>query len=414
MNFKNCFFLFTFLIKTMRFLHISDIHLGRKQVGNSGEFARKRYNDFFTAFEFMIDYAIINNLDAVIIAGDLFDKKEINPDTLSNTIMILNKIKEKNIPVLCIEGNHDNFQSDNIQDSWLIYLESLNLIKRPFYTYLDEIYNFTPIVIDNIHFWGIGYNGAFTDIVIDKFEEHISNFQTKNVLITHTAIAGEQLFHGTVKSETIAKLKDKCIYIAGGHFHNFSAFPKNNPFFFVPGSLEYWDIAESHHKKGGIVFDTETSDYIYVESNNRKIINLEIENNFDKPEDFYNNLNEFLNNYNFDTEIIVKIEIMNNAPFFPDAKLIEEMIFSRNAMRVYVKFSNNSYRNSQNVSNNNMLIEEIEEEIISKWHFFSNNVKESVETLKLLKEYQSFNSKENEESFKNVYDVWITKLIEGK
>ena len=105
---------------------------------------------------------------------------------------------------------------------------------------------------------------------------------------------------------------------------------------------------------------------------------------------------------------------MNNAPFFPDAKLIEEMIFSRNAMRVYVKFSNNSYRNSQNVSNNNMLIEEIEEEIISKWHFFSNNVKESVETLKLLKEYQSFNSKENEESFKNVYDVWITKLIEGK
>lgn len=405
------------LEKFMKFLHISDIHLGRKQVGNSGDFAKKRYYDFFSAFEYMINYAIESKLDAVIIAGDLFDKKEINPDILHNTINILTKAKNNNLPVICIEGNHDNFQSDNVQDSWLIYLESLDLLKRPYHKFQsDEEYHFVPIVLGDIHFWGIGYNGAFTEQVIEKFANYISTQNTKNVLITHTAIAGDKLFHGTVKSDAITQLKGHCIYVAGGHFHNFSAYPTDSPFFFVPGSLEYWDNGEFHQKKGGIVFDTDTLEYSYVNSNNRKVLVIKLENNFETAEDFYNYFNQEIKNYEnrFDTEQIVGLEIKNNTTFYPDASILEDAIYEKGALRVFTSFSTNNYRNSQSISNNNMLLEEIEEEIISKWEYFSSDVKQSVETLKLLKEYQSVNSNENIENFKNIFDSWLLKLIEGQ
>jgi len=398
----------------MKFLHISDIHLGRKQVGNSGDYAFKRYNDFFSAFEYMIDYSIENNLDAIIIAGDLFDKKEINPDILSRTIDILFKAKNCNIPIICIEGNHDNFQSDSVQDSWLIYLESQNLIKRPFYKYENEIYSFEPIVMGDVHFYGIGYNGAFTDAVISKFAEFISDKTTKNVLLTHTAIAGDKLFHGTVNSDSIAQLKDKCIYVAGGHFHNFSAYPSENPFFFVPGSLEYWDNGEFHHKKGGVIFDTDTLEYSYINSNNRKVLRIKLVNDFDNIQDFYTYFLSEIENYFFDSEQITSLEIKNISQSFPDSSILEGAINQKGALRVFVNFTSISNQNYQQLNGKNLLIEEIEQEILSKWDYFSANVQQSVETLKLLKQYQLVNTSENTENFKNVFDTWISSIIEGQ
>lgn len=395
----------------MKFLHISDIHLGRKQIGGIGDYSAKRYNDFFDAFNYMVEFAINENLDAIIIAGDLFDKKEINPDVLSKTIDILNKAKIENLPIICIEGNHDNIQSNNIQDSWIIYLEEQELIKRPFYEFIDNVYKFEPIVINDVYFYGIGYNGAFTDDVITKFAEIIPD-ETKNVLITHTAIAGDNLFHGTVRSETISQLKDKCIYVAGGHFHNFSAYPSEKPFFFVPGSLEYWDNGEFSQKKGGVIFDTDSLEFSYIQSKNRKVQVIKLINDFDKIEEFYNYFNNEINQYQFDIEQIVSLEIKNISQTFPDTSYLEEFINQKGALRVFINFTSISNRNYNQLSGKNILIEEIEQEIMENWEQFSTNIRQSVDTLKLLKEYQTESTTESADNFKNVFDSWISSIIQ--
>ena len=67
----------------MRILHCSDIHLGRRIAGASGDFSNTRFDDYFNAFDYVIEYSIENNIDIFVVAGDLFDKKEISPDVLS-------------------------------------------------------------------------------------------------------------------------------------------------------------------------------------------------------------------------------------------------------------------------------------------------------------------------------------------
>lgn len=51
----------------MRFLHCADIHLGYQQYNH-----KERFNDFGHAFYAVLDVALAEKVDFVILAGDLF------------------------------------------------------------------------------------------------------------------------------------------------------------------------------------------------------------------------------------------------------------------------------------------------------------------------------------------------------
>ncbi|HEY4036807.1 MAG TPA: DNA repair exonuclease, partial [Ktedonobacteraceae bacterium] len=98
------------------FIHIADTHLGYEQYG-----LRERFNDFSRSFWKIIDDAIDRRIDFMVIAGDLFNKRAIDAQTLIHAIEGLKRLKEHNIPVITIEGNHDrSYYRDGI--SWLQFL----------------------------------------------------------------------------------------------------------------------------------------------------------------------------------------------------------------------------------------------------------------------------------------------------
>src|SRR5712691_5654791 len=98
------------------FIHVADTHLGYEQYG-----VRERYNDFSRAFWDIMDDALERGVDFVVIAGDLFHKRSIDAQTLTHAIEGLKKLKERGVPVLAIEGNHDrSYYRDGI--SWLQFL----------------------------------------------------------------------------------------------------------------------------------------------------------------------------------------------------------------------------------------------------------------------------------------------------
>ena len=87
----------------MKFLHISDVHLGctRYQLPESPR-------DFFDAWiDVLRKYAIGENVDFVIMCGDFFHKRNVPPETMNYAVAGLNLLKEAGIPVVAIEGNHD-------------------------------------------------------------------------------------------------------------------------------------------------------------------------------------------------------------------------------------------------------------------------------------------------------------------
>ena len=98
------------------FIHLADTHLGYEQYG-----VRERFNDFSRAFWDITEDAANRQVDFVIIAGDLFNKRAIDALTLIHAIEGLKKLKEKGIPVVAIEGNHDrSYYREGV--SWLQFL----------------------------------------------------------------------------------------------------------------------------------------------------------------------------------------------------------------------------------------------------------------------------------------------------
>ena len=83
----------------MKFIHCSDVHLGKTLGGN-----RVRYLDYFKAFEFVVDRVVEMKVDCLVIAGDLFHHGSVDPGTLARTAEILEKLRAAGIPVAAIEG----------------------------------------------------------------------------------------------------------------------------------------------------------------------------------------------------------------------------------------------------------------------------------------------------------------------
>ncbi len=87
----------------MKILHTSDWHLG-KRLGNFSRLDEQRL-----VMDEICDIANVNNVDAVIIAGDLFDN--FNPSSESVELLYKTLKRLSNLgkrPVVAIAGNHDS------------------------------------------------------------------------------------------------------------------------------------------------------------------------------------------------------------------------------------------------------------------------------------------------------------------
>src|SRR6187549_2912886 len=107
----------------MKFLHIADVHLGctRYQLAESPR-------DFFEAWmDVLTRYGIAEKVDFVLMCGDFFHKKAVPPETMNYAVEGLTLLKEHGIPVITIEGNHDQHYNDS-DYSWLRSLANWNFL----------------------------------------------------------------------------------------------------------------------------------------------------------------------------------------------------------------------------------------------------------------------------------------------
>lgn len=87
---------------TRKFLHTADIHLGKTYRTSTGE--AERYEDFFRMLGSIVSDAIAEQVDFVLIAGDLFHTGQILPRTFARTIETLQPLKDAGIPCIAVEG----------------------------------------------------------------------------------------------------------------------------------------------------------------------------------------------------------------------------------------------------------------------------------------------------------------------
>jgi len=240
----------------MKFLHISDVHLGctRYQLTESPR-------DFFDAWiDVLQKYAIGEQVDFVIMCGDFFHKRNVPPETMNYAFAGLSLLKDAGIPFVGIEGNHDQRHTDS-DYSWLRSLANWNLI------YLLEPKNIDGKIIyeqwnagtgkggfvdiGRARIFGSNWYGASANWAIPMLTEAIkenSRDEAFQILLLHTDVEGHQTH--PIPALSIANLKElKSVtqYVALGHTHKHYEIDN---WAFNPGSIEVTSIDEFRETRG--------------------------------------------------------------------------------------------------------------------------------------------------------------------
>ena len=378
----------------MKIVHCSDLHLGKRFSGNK-DYVKKRYMDFFNAFATFIDKVEEIKPDVCLIAGDIFDKKEINPDILSKTEYLFKRLKDNvKKDIVAIEGNHDN--SRILEESWLEYLQEQNILKVFYYNKDFEEKNY--LKIDDINFYPVGYPGFMIDEALTKLSEKL-NPQEKNIVVVHTGISGStNTLPGLVSTSILDLFKDKAIYIAGGHIHSFTTYPKEKPYFFVSGSLEFSNVQnEKSDKKGFILFDTDTLNYEFIELEHRKRIKKDFSyTNFSNLEIEFEN---FVKELNLTGEEILVISVSLNNNDYINTENLENIAEKNGALKTHILIKNILNIGASEENNSDLSIDELEKNLINTW-----NISEIEKFSKNFGRLKELFSNDDRDSFLELFD----------
>lgn len=254
----------------MRFIHTSDIHLGKTYRTSIGE--AERYDDFFRCLEGIVLDAIEAKVDFVLVGGDLFHVGQILPRTFAKTIEVLQPLKDANVPCIAIEGNHDWIhRRDSI--SWMEALSQMGYIKllRPSRTE-EGGYCFDPfdaetgmgghVEIGGLNIYGLGYIGAQAGNHVERICEAVTT--KNNLLLFHVGIwTFSPVEIGNMKPEDSHPLAETFNYVALGHGHKpyIVATPEGKDYAYNPGSPEQVNFGEQKYDKGYYFVSVNDSEY---------------------------------------------------------------------------------------------------------------------------------------------------------
>jgi DNA repair exonuclease SbcCD nuclease subunit len=240
----------------MKFLHIADIHLGCRRYN-----LEERTKDFARAWMDAVErYAIPNRVDFVLICGDFFDRRNVDPQAMNHAMVGLKALKEAGIPVVAIEGNHD--QRDTLTEfSWMRSLSQWEYLVLLEHSAADGRFHLTPwdegdrtgsyIDIAGARIFGSHWYGASANSAIPLLADAMRSAREEgrfNILMLHTDVEGQ--IKRPIPALTIAKLnelKSLTNYVALGHTHK--RFDIDN-WAFNPGSLEPTAIDEYREERG--------------------------------------------------------------------------------------------------------------------------------------------------------------------
>jgi len=255
----------------MKFLHISDVHLGctRYQLEDSPK-------DFYRAWvDVLQKYAVDEKVDFVIMAGDFFHKRNVPPETMNHAFAGLSLLKDAGIPCVTIEGNHDQKHNDS-EFSWLRSLENWKLIHiveprnvEGKFVYDEWDYDSEHYIrggyidVGNARIFGSAWYGASANWAIPMLTEAIrENRRTGafHILLLHTDVEGHQTHPIPALSLTnLKELKSVTDYVALGHTHK--CYEIDN-WAFNPGSLEITKIDEYKETRGAWLIEVDENNQI--------------------------------------------------------------------------------------------------------------------------------------------------------
>jgi len=276
----------------MRIAHAADIHLGHRQYG-----LPQREVDARLSFQKFLSEAREHDVDAILIPGDLFDSRDIRPETLQQTENILEDVER---PVIVSPGNHDENMSRRRSLTWLQYLNDRGLITLLSANLATDRASFAPTDAKDprksgggyvdleqdgelIRCFGLQYRGAYIERDLPAVADGIRAVNDADgkpdvtILLAHFGVDDAVPDLGAnVARSALTDIENLVDYIALGHIHKQyeSGAAAHNP-----GSLEAFDIQEGRwsNEHGYYIYDTQTGTAEHHLSKRRPYVTLDFD-----------------------------------------------------------------------------------------------------------------------------------------
>lgn len=262
----------------MKFIHTGDCHLGGWRQPELMELNLR-------SFRYLVDTAIKDKIDFVLIAGDLFDTAYPPIEVIKEVFNEFRRLKESNIPVFFIAGSHDYSASGK---SFLEVLEKSGFAKNAFQP--EEKNNFIylfPIIFKNVAIYG--YPGKKTALEVEEIARiklHDAPGLFK-ILMLHTALRDAV---GTLPIPAVDQDKlPKVDYTALAHLH--VDYNKNARVY--SGPLFPNNTMELEELKGGSFYIVDTSGKMErreIKLKDLEIVDMQISNALDATENILSEL----------------------------------------------------------------------------------------------------------------------------
>ncbi|WP_182032807.1 exonuclease SbcCD subunit D [Vibrio diabolicus] len=257
----------------MKFIHTSDWHLGRQFHNVS------LLEDQQAVLEQLINYIEHNPVDAVVVAGDIYDRSV--PPTVA--IELLNRVvkricTELKTPMILISGNHDGaerlgFGSEQMKNAGLHIVSNFEDMLTPIIIKTDSA--------GEVAFYGMPYNDpeqvrfAYKtsvsthdeahQLLVEQIREHFISEQ-RRVLVSHCFV------DGAIESDSERPLSvggsDRVShehfldfdYVALGHLHQPQK--KGAEHIRYSGSLMKYSFGEQNQKKGFTLVELDKKGFV--------------------------------------------------------------------------------------------------------------------------------------------------------
>ena len=246
----------------MRYLHLADLHIGKRVNGFSMIEDQK--------FVFEQVYNVIENekIDGIIMAGDIYDKPVPSAEAVKLFDEMLTRLVSINLPIFVISGNHDSaerigFGSD-ILSAAKVYMSRVyngNLQKIE----LEDDYGkinvyllpfIKPATVKNI------YKEAEIKDYDDALEYVLSQEKIdetkRNVIVSHQFVTGamrsesEEVSVGGLDNVSVENY-EAFDYVALGHIHRAQQMGRESARY--AGTLLKYSFSEEKHNKSMTIVD---------------------------------------------------------------------------------------------------------------------------------------------------------------
>jgi exonuclease SbcD len=263
----------------MRFIHISDSHLGAsgfsRRLSPSG--FNQREEDICNSFQAAVDRIIELRPDFVLHSGDLFHTVRPTNRIINFAIRQILRVVNLQIPMVIISGNHDTPKQRTV-GSVFSFFEVLSPLLHPVYRNRYEMIQLGRVAIHAIPHC----------LNQEDFSQELAKVKigggartaddgcnsTFNVLMLHGVVAGIKEFSmGELAEQEIptSSLERGFDYVALGHYHRFCQVESGG---YYAGSTERLSMSELGQEKGFVEVDLRTKQVKFHPVPTREMIEL--------------------------------------------------------------------------------------------------------------------------------------------